>query len=43
MASGVWATAFSPDGKTFVTGCHDGQARLSDVATLTPLDTHLIH
>ena len=40
----VGSVAFSPDGKTFVTGCHDGNmARLWDVATSQPIGTPLLH
>ena len=29
----MYAMVFSPDGKTILSGCHDGTARLWDVAT----------
>ena len=35
--SGVAAVAFSPDGKTILTGCDDFTARLWDAATGAPL------
>jgi WD40 repeat protein len=33
----VDSVAFSPDGKTLATGCHDGKMRLLDVAKGTPI------
>jgi WD40 repeat protein/tetratricopeptide (TPR) repeat protein len=44
-ALGVFAYAleFSPDGKTFLTGLENGEARLWDAATLTPLGEPIPH
>src|SRR5262249_46681503 len=39
----VEAAAFSPDGKTLLTGSADGTAHLWDVATGTPLGQPLLH
>src|SRR5262249_8981119 len=39
----VRAAAFSPDGRTVVTGCDDGAARLWDVATGKPVGATLQH
>jgi WD40 repeat protein/serine/threonine protein kinase len=37
-AKPVWAVAFSPDGRTFLTGCEDGFARLWLTATQASID-----
>jgi WD40 repeat protein len=39
----VWAVAFSPDGKTVLTGSMDGTARLWDARTGRPIGTPLHH
>ncbi len=39
----VWAVAFSPDGKTVLTGNADKTARLWDVATGRPIGLPLTH
>jgi WD40 repeat protein len=39
----VYAVAFSPDGKTVLTGSQDGTARLWDAATAQPLGPSLTH
>jgi WD40 repeat protein len=41
--SGVWAAAFSPDGKTILTGCFNGTAWLWDAATARPLGSPMRH
>jgi len=42
-ASEVWSVAFSPDGKTILTGCKGMTARLWDVATGRPIGPPLEH
>jgi eukaryotic-like serine/threonine-protein kinase len=42
-ANAVMGVAFSPDGKTVLTGCLDGTARLWDAATTKPLGKPLPH
>ena len=39
----VWAVAYSPDGKTILTGSVDGKARLWDVSTGRPIGQPLTH
>jgi WD40 repeat protein/predicted Ser/Thr protein kinase len=39
----VQAVAFSPDGRTFATGCKDKVARLWDAATDAPLGEAMVH
>jgi WD40 repeat protein len=39
----VYAVAFSPDGRTIVTGCHFSEVRPWDVATLKPLGPPFLH
>jgi hypothetical protein len=42
-AGPVWSVAFSPGGKTVITGCEDHTARLWDAATGRPLGQTLKH
>jgi WD40 repeat protein/tRNA A-37 threonylcarbamoyl transferase component Bud32/tetratricopeptide (TPR) repeat protein len=42
-AAAVLAVAFSPDGKTLLTGCADGKAQLWDVTTGKPTGFDLTH
>lgn len=39
----VWCVAFSPDGKTILTGCRDRMARLWDAATGQPIGPPMAH
>ena len=39
----VWSVAFSPDGKTILTGSFDKTARLWDAATGRPLGQPMEH
>ena len=39
----VHAVAFSPDGKTVLTGSNDNTARLWDAATGQPIGTPMMH
>ena len=41
--AGVWAVAFSPDGKTLLTGSEDGVARLWDAESSRPLGQPMRH
>jgi dipeptidyl aminopeptidase/acylaminoacyl peptidase len=43
MGATTYGLAFSPDGKTFLTGLDNGEVRLWDTATLTPLCDPLEH
>src|SRR5436305_189440 len=39
----VFSVAFSPDGKTILTGGQDCMARLWDVATMRPIGPPIVH
>jgi WD40 repeat protein len=41
--SPVWSVAFSPSGRTLLTGCEDGRARLFETATVAPLGRPMAH